>query len=1036
MSILCFLYKNQFGFTKLIIFFILLQSSEFKRFEKDLEKVTKELEKDELGNNRRMYKQFVRNYSSKGKFSGSEFRKVKEQVRKFKWKFNYYAESETELTNVSTQSGQVSSRYAEDLPKNCQTSSQKHPGETQNIKQKEAELFRNNADPYQNKREITHVLNKVDTNVVHDQLTEINESSQREKHQTYGKPLSMNEERCQLKSYNTAQYTKHLKQDDESNESKRSLSVYGRKSGTTENAIVMKSSTETDGKDEPKAQSTQNLRHHALQSQSLDPLPEKMDTSEPPSDDTIIDIEKMDTSEPPSNINPLKGGIFSETSLLYPENHNENRYFGISGRMDTTVKRTSVPDLDNLFNKNSQWDDGYNKSRDVGSDEVDLKSTQVRESQENYYTGFQPSGQDPREVDRLHYDHRQERIDNCKQIEESGPGSSRQKHSEENVKQKNTPIAVENKEKTIESAEKGTGAEPLAPGIDNKFQTPSSKGNFSVAIEAAPYSDTNVQPVSRGQARRGRSDHIQRAGYLPSEQHKDENHHQPPTRQQNEKTQSETEASYGPALEAVEVDNSPLKILDFHPPSSKGNFSVAKEAAPYSDTNIQPVSRERVRRGKDDHTQRAGYLATEQRKDENHHQQPTRQQNEKTQSETEASYGPAVEAVEVDNSPLKILDFHPPSSKGNFSVAKEAAPYSDTNIQPVSRKRVRREKDDHTQRAGYSATEQRKDENHHQQPTRQQNKKTQSETEASYGPAVEAVKVDNSPLKILDFHPPSSKGNFSVAKEAAPYSDTNIQPVSRKRVRRGKDDHTQRAGYLATEQRKDENHHQQPTRQQNEKTQFKTEASYGPALEAVEVDNSPLKILDFHPPSSKGNLTVATEAAPYSDTNIQPFSRGRARRGRGDDIQRAGYLPSEQHKDENHHQPPTRQQNEKTQSETEASYGPAVEAVEVDNSPLKILDVHQYFRNDFDLKTLDDADHLTRIQRIGELAKNFEHPIQNFAEEKHSLEYFIFDEKLMRFIENLDKIKSQDEAVTREKVQVIEYIKGLHNTLDERALDD
>jgi hypothetical protein len=130
------------------------------------------------------------------------------------------------------------------------------------------------------------------------------------------------------------------------------------------------------------------------------------------------------------------------------------------------------------------------------------------------------------------------------------------------------------------------------------------------------------------------------------------------------------------------------------------------------------------------------------------------------------------------------------------------------------------------------------------------------------------------------------------------------------------------------------------------------------------------------------------------------------------------------------------QQNKKTQSETEASYGPAVEAVEVDNSPLKILDVHQYFRNDFDLKTLDDADHLTRIQRIGELAKNFEHPIQNFAEEKHSLEYFIFDEKLMRFIENLDKIKSQDEAVTREKVQVIEYIKGLHNTLDERALDD
>jgi hypothetical protein len=652
MSILCFLYKNQFGFTKLIIFFILLQSRKFKHFEKDLEKVTKELEKDEP-DNRRMYKQFITYYSSKGTFSESEFRKVEEQLREFKWKFNYYAESETELTNVSKQSGQVSSRYAEDLPKNCQTSSQKRPGETQNRKQKEEELLtaipstsaqttqmssvnchielpqvhvgHNNADPYQNKREITHVLDKVDTNVVHDQLIEINESksSQREKHQTYGKPLSTNEERCQSKSHNTTQYTKKLKQDDESNESKRSLLVDGRKTGTTEKATVTKSSTETDGMDEPKAQLTQNLRHHALQSQSLDSLPENMDTSEPPSDDTNIDIEKMDTSEPPSNINLLKGGIFSETSFSYAENHSENPYFGISGRVDTTVKRTSVPDLDNLLNQNSQWDDGYNKSTDVGPDEVDLKSTQVRESQENYYTGFQPSGQDPREVDRLHYDHRQERIDNCKQIEESGPGSSRQKHSEENVKQKNTPNAVENKEKTIESAEKGTGAEPLAPGIDNKFQTPSSKGNFSAAIEAAPYSDTNVQPVSRGQARRGRSDH-----------------------------------------------------------------------------------------------------------------------------------------------------------------------------------------------------------------------------------------------------------------------------------------------------------------------------------------------------------------------------------------------------------------------------SPAGEAVEVDNSPLKILDVHQYFRNDFDLKTLDDEDHLTRIERIGELAKNFEHPIKNFAEEKHSLEYFIFDEKLMRFIENLDKIKSQDEAVTREKVQVIEYIKGLHNTLDERALDD
>jgi hypothetical protein len=379
------------------------------------------------------------------------------------------------------------------------------------------------------------------------------------------------------------------------------------------------------------------------QSQYLDPFPEKMDTSEPPSYDTSIYIEKMDIGEPPSP----EGDMFIGTSYSYEENRwrpFENQLFGT---MDNTIKHTYVPDLSNIvFNQNSQGYhlnlSGYNKSRDVGSDEVDLKSTQVREYQ-----------------------------DICKQIEESGPGTFRQKHSKENVKQKYTLITVEDKKRMIVSTERGAGADYLAPGVDNKSQTLSSKENDTVANEASACWDMNRAPVNRGRARQGRE-------------------------------------------------------------------------------------------------------------------------------------------------------------------------------------------------------------------------------------------------------------------------------------------------------------------------QTKAKISY-----------------------------------PH---------------GRGDHTQRAKYLASQQHKDENHHQPPTTQQNEKTQ--TEASDGPAVEAVEVDNSPLKILDVHQYFRNDFDLKTLDDADHFTRIERIGELAKNFEHPIQNFVEEKHSLEYFIFDEKLMRFIENLDKIKSQDEAVTREKVQVIEYIKGLHNTLDERALDD
>jgi hypothetical protein len=613
------------------------KSEEFKDFEKKLKEITKELENshwpnNELDNNRRKYKQFVCNYSSNyNTFSAEEFGKVKEQMKNFKLKFKSYGEAK--VTNVNKQSEHGSSRYAEaeDSRKNCQTSSKKRSGKTQTRKEKEPKLFairstsgqitqaslgngpselpqvhvdRNNVDPCQNKC-----------------------SKKRPDNRQF--------------SYNDRGYTRNLKQDHEIHQSKRSLTADGSKTGTTK--TVMGSSTKTDGKDEPKTESTQNVRYPAPQSQYLDPFPEKMDISEPPSYDTSIYIEKMDIGEP---LSP-EGDMLIGTSYSYEENRwtfFENQLFGT---MDNTIKHTSVPDLSNIvFNKNSQGYQlnlsGYNKSRDVGSDEVDLKSTQVREYQ-----------------------------DICKQIEESGPGTFRQKHSKENVKQKYTLITVEDKKRMIVSTERGAGADYLAPGVDNKSQTLSSKENDTVANEASACWDMNRAPVNRGRARQGRE-------------------------------------------------------------------------------------------------------------------------------------------------------------------------------------------------------------------------------------------------------------------------------------------------------------------------QTKAKISY-----------------------------------PH---------------GRGDHTQRAKYLASQQHKDENHHQPPTTQQNEKTQ--TEASDGPAVEAVEVDNSPLKILDVHQYFRNDFDLKTLDGADHLNRIERIGKLAKNFEHPIQNFAEEKHSLEYFIFDEKLMRFIENLDKIKSEDEAVTREKVQVIEYIKGLHNTLDERALDD
>jgi hypothetical protein len=618
-------------------------------------------------------------------------------------------------------------------------------------------------------------VNKIDTNIERDKYFEVNETkdSNREKPKDEetlrcfhcGEPSSTYEKKSRSKSYNTTQYTTNVKHDDESNESERSLSVSGRKTGTTERGTVMESSTETDRKDEPKAESTQNVRYRPHQSQRWDQLPEKMETTEPPSYDKYT--EKMDTIETPSNMNRPEGDSATPYSLIpsgsadfnksgeytqfrpsssererqkqntnaaerikqsttqmnrkrepEPESREVRGYQGnrgadfgkrSSGRMETTIKHASVTDLENnMFKQNSQRAEqnvsGYNKDRDEASkreywEEKDQRTYQDAtvlrsgtqksrpdevELEENYCTSFQKqsSGQDARKVDRPHYSHRQERtatpnqgrwIGNYKQIEESRPGTSRQKQSEEIVQQRNMLNTVEDKERTIVSAERGASTGQLARSVDNKFQTPSSKENYSVATEASAYWDTNRAQVSRGRARQG-------------------------------------------------------------------------------------------------------------------------------------------------------------------------------------------------------------------------------------------------------------------------------------------------------------------------KQQTKGEISY---------------------PHGGGGYT-----------------------------QRAGYWPSEQHKYENHHQPPTRQQNERTQYETKASCDLAVEAEDVDENPLEILDVHQFFRDDFDLKTLDDVDHPTRIKMIHELATNFEDPIRNFTQPKHSLEYFILDEKLMRFIENLDRIKSQDEAVTLTKVKVIEYIKELHNILDKRALDD
>ncbi|KAJ3645184.1 hypothetical protein Zmor_022864 [Zophobas morio] len=105
-----------------------------------------------------------------------------------------------------------------------------------------------------------------------------------------------------------------------------------------------------------------------------------------------------------------------------------------------------------------------------------------------------------------------------------------------------------------------------------------------------------------------------------------------------------------------------------------------------------------------------------------------------------------------------------------------------------------------------------------------------------------------------------------------------------------------------------------------------------------------------------------------------------------------------------------------------------------EDEPLQILDVHKYFRDDIDWNKIDSFDFPERIEAISSHAGTFKPQIESFDEEKYSLEYFVIDEKLMRLIEKLDKIKCQDNpALTHKKIEVIEYIKNLQSLLDQRA---
>src|SRR5699024_6600128 len=102
--------------------------------------------------------------------------------------------------------------------------------------------------------------------------------------------------------------------------------------------------------------------------------------------------------------------------------------------------------------------------------------------------------------------------------------------------------------------------------------------------------------------------------------------------------------------------------------------------------------------------------------------------------------------------------------------------------------------------------------------------------------------------------------------------------------------------------------------------------------------------------------------------------------------------------------------------------------------PLKILNVHQYFQ-DFDLNCIDDS--LDGIKEVRKYAEMFEDRINNFNESQDSVSYFVLDEKLMRLIEKLDRMKCHDEVeASKEKIETINYIKNLQNILDQRSCSE
>ncbi|EFA09052.2 hypothetical protein TcasGA2_TC006765 [Tribolium castaneum] len=105
--------------------------------------------------------------------------------------------------------------------------------------------------------------------------------------------------------------------------------------------------------------------------------------------------------------------------------------------------------------------------------------------------------------------------------------------------------------------------------------------------------------------------------------------------------------------------------------------------------------------------------------------------------------------------------------------------------------------------------------------------------------------------------------------------------------------------------------------------------------------------------------------------------------------------------------------------------------------PLEILDIHQFFCDDYDINSLSQIESKAeKLETILKWAQTFQTKVSSFKESRDSIEYFVLDEKLMRLIEAIDKIKCQEEPeITARKIQVIAYINQLHNTLDCNATE-